>query len=785
MYHPEDTPPNALTLNTRTGLWELNMDGSYKQHHVGGGVIPTYTADDIREFSRVWTGWDLQAPRNNVGGIRSENHIDPMRLYPLRRDRFPKTVLRNGASKAVPLRHLGDTYPLCSELPPRHYLMKGAKYRFTGQTSMLGAAADNHDEKGQTANHGIRGHFTPNATHSQLYTALCSKRGGKCSFPAVVMLDADLRSSCYGDTECKADILRAVKIVDHAAAKDGGVWGYYTYVEPPCVRLQFFKGKSGVNAGDGACADPSVPSTFGTACCDDMEASLARDPKVCPNTHPLYEKSGSQNGDSCNSRSDWVCPRGCHETDGRDAPYCLHNSNNATCLLGLGALLSSGGKECLFVAEPMKFATAQARCASEYENGVVCPRRALDLGDSLLTGQSQDWQATCSGFQYTWAQEICTLQVQVYPSGEVGVVDRMAPAKYLEADSGSKFKVAWEETQPAKANGSQGRFPVLANGCAPGCQRLATSNSCLCTIDVANEPFVSSAQDGKLPTKDMLRAGLFIGASAPNLFGGGSSGYTLCTTTLCQSQRGVRVYTRGSSTFPAKLATDSIFEFTETVQPARPTTRSPSRYLFNRVSTVHVGTPRKYVLQDPRIVPIASCSASSSFHDKPVDPSGHTKCDEHLWPDVDGHICGDCRVLVDKMRTKYRGTCDNYCTSFGSTCIGAWDDAAEDTCADMSVVGTCQHDWGETSDAICECTSDGTLTATAEDNARPCESAYDGSRWSAHQSSGEDVTGSWIKLLFKEPTVLIDRMVYGLDSDELQRAKRVQLEFSNGSKQGW
>ena len=51
------------------------------------------------------------------------NLIDPMTLNPTQRDRFPKTTLLGKA-------HLGDTYPLCSELPPQHYLKQGAKYRY-------------------------------------------------------------------------------------------------------------------------------------------------------------------------------------------------------------------------------------------------------------------------------------------------------------------------------------------------------------------------------------------------------------------------------------------------------------------------------------------------------------------------------------------------------------------------------------------------------------------------------------------------------------------------------
>ena len=138
------------------------------------------------------------------------NMIDPMLLKPEYRDRFPKTKLLGDG-------HLGDAYPLCSELPPQHYLKKGAKYRYHGPISMFGAT---HDNVLKIPN--IRDHFIPDPQNSQLYALLCGKKNGKCTYPSTVTLDNDLK--CNGDVECGADILRAVKVVD------GDVWGFYTYV---------------------------------------------------------------------------------------------------------------------------------------------------------------------------------------------------------------------------------------------------------------------------------------------------------------------------------------------------------------------------------------------------------------------------------------------------------------------------------------------------------------------------------------------------------------------------
>lgn len=108
------------------GLWQLNDDGTPIIDPNTNQYINTYSNEDIVSFARVWTGWNLQPARGNIHTISESdayNMIDPMLLKPEYRDRFPKTTLLGKG-------HLGDAYPLCSELPPQHYLRKGAKYRY-------------------------------------------------------------------------------------------------------------------------------------------------------------------------------------------------------------------------------------------------------------------------------------------------------------------------------------------------------------------------------------------------------------------------------------------------------------------------------------------------------------------------------------------------------------------------------------------------------------------------------------------------------------------------------
>ena len=79
-----------------------------------------------------------------------------------------------------------------------------------------------------------------------------------------------------------------------------------------------------------------------------------------------------------------------------------------------------------------------------------------------------------------------------------------------------------------------------------------------------------------------------------------------------------------------------------------------------------------------------------------------TECGNELnWPDLkDYFLCGDCKVLVDKMKTKYK-TCHSYCSTIGRKCTGAWEDSSDD--CKVKDTQDCEHIFDYTSDAICEC----------------------------------------------------------------------------------
>ena len=561
------------------GLWELNMDGTQKKDKNGLG-IGTYTNDDIMAFSKVWTGYGRQRLRANIaidGNVDTKpNLIDPMSLNALNRDRFPKTTMGGG--------HLGDYYPLCSHLPKRHFLRKGSRYRYHGAVSMFGKLHDNFT------------HFTPDPQKSGLYKQLCARdaRTKKCTFRAVVTLVDAVK--CNGEVECDADNLRAVKIVD------GAFHGFYTYVEPACTRLTFFNdGKVARSYWHIMCADPRIADTIGTACCSAPPVDVCK-------AQEHYESHHEPNhGDVCRSAptGSWTCPKGCKKLTWRDAikgsphiwekPFCVTPDSTSegdmkVCHLDYRAVVDNN-KQCKYVAEPLKFATAQARCAKVVKGGVVCPKYYTKTDKD---GNADKFRQTCAGIQSDWQDEPCRLQVQVLPSGEVMVVDGKNGLSRLRVNSGNTFRVEWGST-PANASNP---FPVPSGKCAEGCYHIAArGGSCVCDAVVSDVAVFPDATK-TAPSATDLRAKLLIGAHPPTDFSS-SDGYTMCTTKPCLAHDEVRVYTQGTDKSPTALGTSAIFELTQTPHNPQPTRRSPGRYLLNRASTVHIGHHNQYVHFDP------------------------------------------------------------------------------------------------------------------------------------------------------------------------------------------
>jgi hypothetical protein len=240
------------------GVHLLNIDGTPKVDPSSGLPIPTYQNDDIQAFARAWTGFYQQERRSNIelGGDWEPNRIDPLRINPDWRDVFPKKDLNDG--------FIGDSYPLCSDLPDKQFLRKGAKYILLGSSSLSEFQTGDSDWWANLSDDEIsRMTLDPN---SKLRNVLCNPSSSEsgCNFQSVVVLEDNL--PCTGQ-ECNLDNLRAFKV-----QQDPPV--YYEYIRPACVELSFYNTGRKINKrwpydyspNEVMCANTAVDEVM-DACC--------------------------------------------------------------------------------------------------------------------------------------------------------------------------------------------------------------------------------------------------------------------------------------------------------------------------------------------------------------------------------------------------------------------------------------------------------------------------------------------------------------------------------------
>lgn len=233
------------------GLFKLNIDGTPKLDATGNKIL-SYTNDDIVSLSRAWTGFDLQSLRGNIEGW--ENPIDPMKIVPTWRDKFPKTHTTNG--------YIGDKYPLCNDFPSKSFLKKGATYRFLAGSRLPDLTSDppEFQDDGKVDRVELD-------EGSHLRSVLCDvDENGDCKFKNSVTLSTNLNCTAI---ECNVDTVRVVQV---------GPDAFFEYVSPPCVNMAFFNNARKLSPRFGTdpsvCANPELP-VASEACCElgDVEAT--------------------------------------------------------------------------------------------------------------------------------------------------------------------------------------------------------------------------------------------------------------------------------------------------------------------------------------------------------------------------------------------------------------------------------------------------------------------------------------------------------------------------------
>jgi hypothetical protein len=181
--------------------------------------------------------------------------MDPMQIVADYRDPFPKSNLNGG--------FIGDGYLLCTDLPAKSFLKKGAGYRLLGGTPSPELMKDPSFFTSTTASEILRAELNP---MSQLFQKLYSS-----NHKAFVTLDNDLVCT-PGTFECLVDTIRILKV--------GSI--YYEFVERPCVQLGFYNNGKQIQLRDNwrrgqMCANANLTHAREACCREDRvdEVSVA------------------------------------------------------------------------------------------------------------------------------------------------------------------------------------------------------------------------------------------------------------------------------------------------------------------------------------------------------------------------------------------------------------------------------------------------------------------------------------------------------------------------------
>eukprot|EP00536_Pseudo-nitzschia_multiseries_P010764 jgi/Psemu1/204058/e_gw1.338.42.1 len=257
LHHADENYARELLQLFSIGLYKLNDDGTIETD-IRGHEFRTYKNHDISEYAKVFVGFKKQGIRGNIedGGRthNEENEIDPLRIILENKDYFPKLGMDN--------KYVGDGYPLCKDIPTRHFLKKGATFRFIGSSPNPQLLNDPDEWLGSDP---IRISLDES---SILKFKLCNQEeGGRCTPSMKVVLDSDIE--CFG-VECIVQELRTFEL-----GAGSGIW--FEYTRPPCVNHVFYDNARSIRRrsgeiGHAMCGDPATLAAS-TACCENPDTS--------------------------------------------------------------------------------------------------------------------------------------------------------------------------------------------------------------------------------------------------------------------------------------------------------------------------------------------------------------------------------------------------------------------------------------------------------------------------------------------------------------------------------
>eukprot|EP00756_Hemistasia_phaeocysticola_P029705 Hpha_TRINITY_DN16247_c0_g1::TRINITY_DN16247_c0_g1_i2::g.15430::m.15430 len=536
-------------------VMQLFTIGLYKQHRDGtevldaaGKHIPTYHNRDIVTLARSWTGFQLAAGRGNIESVHGAD-FDPMKIQGEDRDKFPKTDLAGG--------YIGDGYPLCADLPPQHFLKAGARYVYSGTTSVEGTDYDNRPAN----SYQYLG--PPTGTVMKIAGGVgcngwtyCGNQANTHLARFRVQIEATVTSTAGASTPevwLHGDNGNTLKVYKVAHYAHQGKWMYYypvasnfpwmtptdfttlrnefnalfpvgttitvhntnTVGETPPSLTQYTPDSTSAlygalcNDGGAGCTFPPVVKLASNLACGSGDAT-------CSDADDLTTVKVVASGvahyytyvrPSCTKLAVFAgrktvrkhCPH-CDETQTAQCSDPTVPVAGAACCLTdqynapSTVMKSFKPSQCRALGERMTHATAAARCAAA--GAQLCS------GD-VPGGQGLSWEETCGAQQYNWMADTCAVQVQVKEDGVVTLVVTPDDTGLFQASTENEFYPVWVG----------GSFPT-AGSHPPECVSQ-TDGTLLCSVSVSE-----AAPFSALPSRADAEAQLRIGAADPAAFSG-------------------------------------------------------------------------------------------------------------------------------------------------------------------------------------------------------------------------------------------------------------------------
>lgn len=335
-------------------------------------------------------------------------------------------------------KYVGDGYPLCEDLPTKHFLKKGAKYRLTsnGQPELQVDPESWGNPNFLGSGTADRMSADPNG---QLYMKLCQSEQGVCQYPVMVELDIDL--DCMG-SECNIETIRTIEV-------ETGV--FYEYIRTPCVEKAFFEGGLKVVPYDYLMG----PLWAGTA---EEESGFI----MCANPYLAVANTACCSSTPFNS-----------------------DSYNAF------------AKGQIYWGERLSYATAEARCAQAQHHG-HCPlphmsafcnnQNPVPVTEGCTTIYYNHNQAMVNGASrqsHFWTSDPCQIQAKInLRSGKVGLVhstsqDDSMLALHVQPGTKTMFRVDWGTSTLADV--------AAAVSASSSCADLEADTASICAVSIMDE----------------------------------------------------------------------------------------------------------------------------------------------------------------------------------------------------------------------------------------------------------------------------------------------------------